>query len=143
MARPKWSIKSTTRLPQEALLLSPMTMLSRNLTQARRSESCVVETTDSISTSLHNLGIEPTDLQGILSLAIWLIDTNSRPSTCSYLSSYFVNCNGIKILVVIIVDCLYDGIRRSKDNESITGNVCLEKGDLFSTSCSTCSSNHP
>lgn len=53
-----------------------------------------------------NLGVELTDLQSILSLAIWLIDTNSRPSACSYLSSGFVNGNSFEMLIVIIVDGL-------------------------------------
>jgi hypothetical protein len=80
-----------------------MTMSSRNQTQARQSKKYVVETTSRVNMPLSKLAVELTDLQSILSLAIWLIDTNNRPSACSYFSSRFVNGNSIEKLIVIIV----------------------------------------
>ena len=81
-------------------------MSLQNLTQVRRSRSCVVKTTGTISLPLSILRSNPADLEGILPLAIRLIDTDGLPRARSYLPRRFVNRNGFKVFIVIVVDRL-------------------------------------
>ena len=67
----------------------------------------------------------PAYLQGILALAVRLVDADSSAGTRCYLPRCLINGNGLKVSFIIVINGLDDRIGSSKDNEGIPTDVGL------------------
>jgi hypothetical protein len=67
----------------------------------------------------------PAYLQGILALAVRLVDADRSAGTRCYLPRCLINGNSLKVSFIIVINGLDDRIGSSKDNESVPTGVGL------------------
>lgn len=56
-----------------------------------------------------------------------LVDSNLRGGTVGYLASIVIECDSFQRCIVVVVDCLDDGIGATEDGKGTASDVGLEE----------------